>query len=58
MQDYQSNYIDLYQQLRSQSRIREVINDDIVFEMELIRQVEINIDYILMLVCQVSRINR
>ena len=29
---------------------KEVINDDLVFEMELIRQVEINIDYILELV--------
>ena len=28
----------------------ENINDDIVFEMELIKQVEINIDYILMLI--------
>ena len=52
MQDYQSNYIDLYQQLRSPKPDKEVINDDIVFEMELIRQVEINIDYILMLVAK------
>ena len=29
---------------------REIINDDIVFEIELIRQIEVNIDYILMLV--------
>ena len=29
---------------------KEVINDDLVFEMELIKQVEINIDYILELV--------
>ncbi len=29
---------------------KELINDDIVFEMELIKQVEVNIDYILMLV--------
>ena len=52
MQDYQSNYIDLYQQLRPKNPDKEVINDDIVFEMELIRQVEINIDYILMLVAK------
>ena len=31
---------------------KENINDDLVFEMELIRQVEINIDYILMLVAK------
>ena len=29
---------------------KEPINDDIVFEIELIKQVEINVDYILMLV--------
>ena len=31
-------------------RGKENINDDIVFEIELIKQIEINIDYILMLV--------
>jgi type I restriction enzyme R subunit len=31
---------------------REDINDDIVFEIELIKQVEVNIDYILMLVAK------
>jgi type I restriction enzyme R subunit len=50
-QDYQSSYIDLYQALSGSKRAeKEKINDDIVFEIELIRQVEINIDYILMLV--------
>jgi type I restriction enzyme R subunit len=50
-QDYQSIYIDLYQDFRKdQTGDRENINDDIVFEMELIRQIEVNIDYILMLV--------
>jgi type I restriction enzyme R subunit len=29
---------------------KETINDDLVFEIELIRQIEVNIDYILMLV--------
>ena len=29
---------------------KELINDDVVFEIELIKQVEINVDYILMLV--------
>ena len=29
---------------------KESINDDIVFEIELIKQIEINVDYILMLV--------
>lgn len=50
-QDYQSVYIDLYQEFRPrEDGDKENINDDIVFEMELIRQVEINIDYILLLV--------
>ena len=50
-QDYQSRYIDLYQEYRGERNgERENINDDIQFEMELIRQVDINIDYILMLV--------
>jgi len=50
-QDYQSVYIDLYQGFRKdQSGDKENINDDIVFELELIKQIEVNIDYILMLV--------
>ena len=52
-QDYQSKYIDLYQKyLPRENGDREDINDDIVFEMELVRQVEVNIDYILILVSQ------
>jgi len=50
-QDYQSVYIDLYQELRPKSDgDKEIINDDIIFELELIKQIEVNIDYILMLV--------
>jgi len=50
-QDYQSIYIDLYQDFRKdQTDGKEDINDDIVFELELIKQIEVNIDYILMLV--------
>jgi type I restriction enzyme R subunit len=50
-QDYQSVYIDRYQELRAKTDgSKESINDDVVFELELIRQVEVNIDYILMLV--------
>jgi type I restriction enzyme R subunit len=50
-QDYQSAYIDLYQKLRKgKDADKENINDDIVFEMELVKQVEINIDYILQMV--------
>lgn len=52
-QDYQSNYLNLYADFRSQATAeKETINDDIVFEIELIKQVEVNVDYILMLVEQ------
>ncbi|WP_347269019.1 type I restriction endonuclease subunit R [Paracoccus sp. (in: a-proteobacteria)] len=50
-QDYQSLYLNLYAAFRSVSEAeKETINDDVVFEIELIKQVEINVDYILMLV--------
>ena len=53
MQDYQSRYLDLRDKWRKRTNAdREVINDDLIFETELIRQVEINIDYILILVQQ------
>lgn len=51
MQDYQSLYLDLYNKLRkSNNGDKENINDDVVFEIELIKQVDINIDYIMHLV--------
>lgn len=50
-QDYQSIYLDLYQNFRKTADSdKETINDDLVFEIELVRQIEVNIDYILMLV--------
>ena len=52
-QDYQSVYLNLYAEFRSASEAeKESINDDVVFEIELIKQVEVNVDYILMLVEQ------
>ena len=57
-QDYQSIYIDLYQKYRP--RVygdKETINDDIVFEIELVKQIEVNIDYILMLVAKYQESN-
>jgi type I restriction enzyme R subunit len=51
VQDYHSMYIDLYNEFRKiKEGEKENVNDDIVFEMELIKQVEINIDYVLSLV--------
>lgn len=50
-QDYTGMYVDLYQKYKTQENAeKESIKDDIVFEMELVKQVEVNIDYILMLV--------
>ncbi len=50
-QDYRSVYLDLYAEFRAaKDTEKESINDDVVFEIELIKQVEINVDYILMLV--------
>ncbi len=51
-------YIDLYHELtKDKNAEKEKINEDIVFEIELIRQVEINIDYILMLVAKFHESN-
>ena len=51
VQDYQSIYLDLFAEFRKETDAeKESINDDIVFEIELIKQVEVNVDYVLMLV--------
>ena len=50
MQDYTGHYIDLREEMKPNAKDKENINEDIVFEVELIKQIEINIDYILMLV--------
>ena len=50
-QDYHSIYIDLYNDFRNKSmHDKKDVTDDIVFEMELIKSIEVNIDYILGLV--------
>jgi type I restriction enzyme R subunit len=50
-QDYRSVYLDLHAEFRKGlDADKERINEDVVFEIELIKQVEINVDYILMLV--------
>ncbi|MFH1902635.1 MAG: type I restriction endonuclease subunit R [Candidatus Omnitrophota bacterium] len=51
VQDYHSMYIDIYIEFRKGTEVdQENINDDLVFEMELIKQVEINIDFVLGLI--------
>lgn len=52
-QDYQSRYFDLYERFRGRSGKRsglENVEDDIVFELELAKQIEVTVDYILELI--------
>ena len=55
-QDYTGTYNDLYDEFRPKGE-KYSIKDDIVFEMELVKQVEVNIDYILMLVTKYHQSN-
>lgn len=56
-QDYIGMYADLYEEFKKISKETESIKEDIVFEMELVKQVEVNIDYILMLVSKYHKTN-
>ena len=49
LQDYLGRYQDLRDEWKKE-REKEDITDDVVFELELVKQIEINIDYILILV--------
>jgi len=54
LQDYLGRYQDLrdeWNERRKKGELEDIV-DDIVFEIELIKQIEINIDYILMLVAK------
>ncbi len=58
LQDYTSMYQDLYEEFRSEkNNDKENINDDLVFEMELIKQTEINIDFIISLITKYHKNN-
>ena len=52
IQDYSGRYLDLKDEWKEKSKKGELeeINEDVVFEIELLKQIEINIDYILMLI--------
>ncbi len=52
LQDYTGIYLDLADKYRGRRPGKADIADDVVFEMELVKQVEVNIDYILFLVRQ------
>lgn len=47
-QDYQSHYIELHRAFR-QEKQKADISDELIFEIELIKQTEVNVDYILFL---------
>ena len=49
-QDYRSVYLDIRNEMRPEGGEAALINDDLVFEIELLKTVDIGIDYILMLV--------
>lgn len=51
IQNYTGIYLDIREEFKPKGD-KDSIKDDIVFEMELVKQVEVNIDYILMLVAK------
>lgn len=47
-QDYHSIYIELYNEFRNKAKQEKTdVTEDVVFEMRLIKSIEVNIDYIL-----------
>lgn len=52
LQDYQGEYLRLYEKYRRTQGQKESIRDDVEFEIELIKQVDITIDYILDLIAK------
>lgn len=48
--DYKSFYLDLSHKMKPGKTEKEDIHDDVVFELELVKRVEVTVDYILMLV--------
>ncbi len=52
VQDYTSIYLDLREKYIREQKEKTDICDDVVFEIELVKQVEVNIDFILFLVEQ------
>ena len=50
-QDYQGLYIEIYNEFRNKTKREKIdVSEDVVFEMELIKSIDVNIDYILALV--------
>lgn len=58
IQDYTSWYIDLRDEFKKEETGgKEKVNDDVVFEIELVKQVQIGMEYILMLVAEYHESN-
>lgn len=53
-QDFQSTYLEARNQLISRRSDKDSILEDVLFELELVKQIEINVDYILMLIKQLQ----
>lgn len=51
MQNYTGIYLDIREEFKPNGD-KDSIKEDVIFEMELVKQVEVNIDYILMLVAK------
>lgn len=58
VQDYTSIYLDLRDKIIKGAKEKADICDDVVFEMELVKQVEVNIDFILFLVEQYRKTHK
>lgn len=59
IQDYQSMYIEINNEFKKlKTSDKEDIYDDVVFEIELIKQVQVNIDYILELISKYCENNK
>ena len=58
-QDYQSIYLDLYDEMKRKTKgdSEKITSDDIVFEMELVKSIDLNIDYILKLIARNHKLN-
>ena len=56
MQDYLSVYSDLHEEFKTKT-VKDDVSDDVVFEMELVKQIVVNIDYIMMLVEEFTKEN-
>jgi len=52
LQDYTGTYHDIYDEVRAKPEDKDSIMDDVVFETELVNQIEVNIDYILTLIAK------